>query len=114
MQGNHSDTNNYRGITTSPIISKLFEHVLKLVYSDHLLTLQFGFKEKSCTVYALQCLRETINYYINNGSRVFCTFLDASKAFDRLIHSGLFIILIEGEQLESDREESRLLQHLRE
>ena len=36
-----------------------------------------------------------MNYYINNGSRVFCSFLDASKAFDRLVHSGLFIKLME-------------------
>ena len=97
QQGNHSDTNNYRGITISPIISKLFEHVLKLVYSDHFLTseYQFGFKKKSSTTHALHCLRETVNYYINNGSGVYCSFLDASKAFDRLIHSGLFIKLIE-------------------
>ena len=32
---------------------------------------------------------------MNNGSRVFSAFLDASKAFDRLVHSGLFLKLIE-------------------
>ena len=32
---------------------------------------------------------------MNRGSRVFCGFLDASKAFDRLVHSGLFIKLME-------------------
>ena len=31
---------------------------------------------------------------MNNDSRVFCTFLDASKAFDRLVHSGLFLKLM--------------------
>ena len=36
-----------------------------------------------------------MNYYVNNGSRVFCSFLDASKAFDRLVHSGLFLKLME-------------------
>ena len=35
-----------------------------------------------------------MNHYIENGSRVFCAFLDASKAFDRLVHAGLFIKLI--------------------
>ena len=97
QQGNVSDPNNYRGITISPIISKLFEHVLKRVYIDHLSTSshQFGFKKKSSTVHALHCLKETVTYYINNDSRVFCSFLDASKAFDRLVHSGLFIKLIE-------------------
>ena len=93
QQGNHSDSNNYRGITISPIISKVFEHILKCTFAEHLSTssYQFGFKKQSSTVHALHCLRETIDYYTNNDSRVFCTFLDASKAFDCLIHSGLFV-----------------------
>ena len=97
LQGNQSDVNNYRGITISPIPSKLFEHILKAVFFEYLHTseYQFGFKKNSSTVHALHCLRETVNYYVNNGSRVFCTFLDASKAFDRLIHSGLFLKLME-------------------
>ena len=95
--GNHSDSGNYRGITISPIISKLFEHCLKLVFFDSLSSSQhqFGFKKNSSTTHALHCLKETVNHYINHGSRVFCTFLDASKAFDRIVHSGLFLKLIE-------------------
>ena len=97
LHGNHSDTSNYRGITISPILSKLFEHILKIVFGDALLTsnYQFGFKKRSSTTHALHCLHETTNYYIAHGSRVFCSFLDASKAFDRLVHSGLFIKLME-------------------
>ena len=95
--GNHASTSNYRGITISPIISKLFEHVLKLVFFDSLTTSehQFGFKKNSSTVHALHCLKTTVNHFINNGSRVFCTFLDASKAFNRLVHLGMFLKLIE-------------------
>ena len=96
QQGNHADINNYRGITISPIISKVMEHVLKIIYFDYLSTseYQFGFKRNCSTTHALHCLRETVTYYVNNDSRVFCTFLDASKAFDRLVHSGLFIKLM--------------------
>ena len=96
QSGNHSDSSNYRGITISPIISKVLEHVLKAIYFDYLTTseYQFGFKQNSSTVHALHCLRETVSYYVNNDSRVFCTFLDASKAFDRLVHSGLFLKLM--------------------
>ena len=84
--GNNASTSNYRGITISPIVSKVFEHVLKLVFFESLSTSehQFGFKKNSSTVHALHCLKTTVNHYVNNGSRVFCTFLDASKAFDRL------------------------------
>ena len=97
QQGNLADTGNYRGITISPIISKVFEHVLKSAFLDHLNTSQhqFGFKKNSSTVHALHCLKETVTYYVNNDSRVFCAFLDASKAFDRLVHSGLFLKLMD-------------------
>ena len=92
-QGNQSDTSNYRGITISPIASKVFEHTLKIIFSNHLATsaYQFGFKRNSSTVNSLHCLRQTIDYYVDNKSSVFCSSLDASKAFGRLIHSGLFI-----------------------
>ena len=35
VQGNHGDVTNYRGITISPVISKLFEHILKITFADH-------------------------------------------------------------------------------
>ena len=95
-QGNHGDVSNYRGITISPIVSKIFEHALKIIFGNFLSSSpwQFGFKRKSSTLHAVYCLKETVDYYVNNNSRVFCAFLDASKAFDRLIHSGLFLKLI--------------------
>ena len=96
QSGNHGDISNYRGITISPILSKVLEHALKQVFLEHLDTSssQFGFKRKNSTIHAIYCVKETIDYYINNGSRVYCSFLDASKAFDRLIHTGLFIKLM--------------------
>ena len=95
--GNLSDSSNYRGITISPMLTKIFEHVLKNLFSEYLTTypLQYGFKKKHSTTHAIFCLKQTVDYYINNGSRVYCTFLDASKAFDRLVHSGLFMKLID-------------------
>jgi len=39
-------------------------------------------------------LKETVSYYVNNDSPVYCTFLDATKAFDRVEYSKLFRLLI--------------------
>ena len=82
QQGNHADISNYRGITISPIISKLLEHILKIVFFAFLTTshLQFGFKRNSSTAHGLHCMNQTVNYYVNNGIRVFFCFLDARKA----------------------------------
>ena len=46
QSGDHSSVGNYRGIMISPIVSKLFEHVLKIIFFEHLSTSdhQFGFK----------------------------------------------------------------------
>ena len=95
--GDAGDVNNYRGITISPIVSKVFERILKSLFNNVLSSssYQFGFKSGSSTSHALFCLSKTIDYYIDHGSKVYCSFLDASKAFDRLIHSGLYIKLID-------------------
>ena len=96
-QGDHGSMDNYRGITLSPIISKAFEHAMRTVFGPYLVTshFQFGYKKKSSTIHALYTLKETINHYTDRGSNVFCAFLDASKAFDRLVHAGLFLKLLD-------------------
>ena len=40
-------------------------------------------------------LKEAVSYYINYGSSVYCTLLDATKAFDRVHYCKLFRILID-------------------
>ena len=36
-----------------------------------------------------------MKHFVNNGSKVHCTFLDASKAFDKVLLNGLYVKLIE-------------------
>lgn len=90
--GNLSDIDNYRAITLSPCISKLFEMCLLEQYSDIWQSshLQFGFKKKigcSHAIYTLQCITD---YFSKEGSTVNIAFMDLSKAFDRVNHSVLF------------------------
>jgi len=39
-------------------------------------------------------LKESISYYVHHQSSVFCTFLDAFKAFDRVRYCKLFRLLV--------------------
>ena len=57
--------------------------------------LQFGFKSKRSTGMCTLILKETIEYYMHNSSTVFCTMLNATKAFDRVEYCRLFRLLID-------------------
>jgi len=97
VDGNRFTADNYRGITLSPVISKLFEMVLlsqfkALLNSDRL---QFGFKEKSSCSSAIFTFRSVTEYYVNNGCTVCICALDISKAFDRVNHYKLLDVLMD-------------------
>jgi len=94
--GDQSDLNMYRGITLTPVISKLFESVLLGVYGDYLISdpLQFGFKKNSSCNHALFSFVESVKYFTKRGSKTHCAFLDASKAFDKVLINGLLSKLI--------------------
>merc|ERR1712074_42638 len=44
--------------------------------------------------HAIFCLKECIDYFTSHGSNVFAAFLDCSKGFDKVNHSGMFIKLM--------------------
>ena len=87
MHDDITSTDMYRPITLTPVISKLFESVLLQLYGDFLTSdnLQFGFKKETGCCHALFTLTESVKHFVNNGSKVHCTFLDASKAFDKVL-----------------------------
>ena len=82
------DSNNFRGIALSSIFQS---HKVHLGSSD----LQFGYKEKSSTSQCTFVVEEIIHYYHSNESNVYATFLDASKACDRVRFDKLFELLID-------------------
>ena len=90
--GNLSDSSNYRPIALATIIFKMFESVLLLKCAEYLSTSdnQFGFKSCHSTDLCIYTLKEFIDYYKTRGTTVYVTFLDASKAFDRIDHWLLF------------------------
>ena len=94
--GNVNDTNNYRGITLIPVVSKLFELVLLEICAPFFITdeLQFGFKKGLGCSNALFLLHETVDYFLSQGSSIFAASLDLKKAFDRVNYFKLFSSLI--------------------
>ena len=66
------------------------------LYGDYLINddLQFGFKKDTSCCHALFTLTESVKHFVNNGSKVQCSFLDVTKAFDKVLLNGLFLKLI--------------------
>jgi len=93
---NAADGANFRGIALSSIYGKLFDNIVLCRFEDKLQTsqLQFGFKAKSSTNLCTFVLKEALSYYVTNHSNVFCSFLDATKAFDRINYCKLFRLLL--------------------
>ena len=90
-----NDSNNYRGIALSNIVSKILDLLILKQNADILSSsnLQFGFKHNHSTMQCTFVLNEIIQYYRNKNSDVYVMFLDASKAFDRVQYTKLFQLL---------------------
>ena len=92
-----TDPNNYRAITLSSAILKLFEKLLlekvKAAITKPLNCLQGGFRPQvGCNMSSLM-IKECISYAKENHSKLFVCYLDIQKAFDRMWHNGLFVKL---------------------
>lgn len=89
--------NDFRGITISCVLSKVFEHCIYDRYqsffdsSDN----QFGFKRNSGCSNAIYTLRCAVEHYNLSGSTVNLCAIDLSKAFDKMNHHGLFVKLMD-------------------
>ena len=90
--GDISAATNYRPIAVSNILSKVLELVILFRIEHYLSTTdnQFGYKRKLGTDMCIYTLHETIDILKQSSSSVFISFLDASKAFDKVNHWLLF------------------------
>jgi len=91
------DVNDFRGISISPILSKLFEHCLFTRYAEFFVTSdnQFGFKRGLSTSHAIYTVRRAVQFYTARSSSVNLCAIDISKAFERMNHHGLFLNLMQ-------------------
>jgi exonuclease III len=88
--------NDFRGISISPVVSKVFEHCILRRYKRFLITAdnQFGFKSGLGCSHAINTVRCIVDRHIKGGSTVNICALDLSKAFDKMNHDALFIKLM--------------------
>ena len=91
--GDNTDMNNYRGITLSPSVSKLFEKCLLVKFGELLVVSpqQFGFQKKLSCSHAIYSMRSVVDYCVSGLSTVNVAFVDLSKAFDRVNYNILFL-----------------------
>ena len=88
-----TESENYRSITISSLLSQIFDHIIidNQVHSLSTSDYQFSFKSHSSTM-----VNETIQYYYSNGAKpVYILLLDASKAFDKVSFYTLFNTLLD-------------------
>ena len=92
-----TSTNNYRAISISLCISKLFELCLSMVFQPWLQSdeLQFAFKKGRGCRDAIFTLRGIITHIMSNSSTATLCALDVAKAFDKTNHFGLYMKLMD-------------------
>jgi hypothetical protein len=93
---NQDKIENYRGITVSCILSKIFESCLLHFMKKYFVTSdrQFGFKQKVGCNNAIYSVRKTVDYFTRKGSTVNVCSLDLSKAFDNINFNMVFFKLM--------------------
>ena len=98
-KGVATDPGNYRGITLLSCISKLFTAILNRrltkFIDKNLGNEQAGFRAKHSTMDHVFVLHHVIDFYRQQGRRLYCAFVDYSKAFDLVNRSALWHKLIQ-------------------
>ncbi len=91
-KGNSDDPSNYRPISVTSAISKIFEKIICMQLSKYLETNslispnQFGYREKMSTEDAIVQIVEDSKNALNQKKHTAVVFLDLSKAFDTVQH----------------------------
>jgi Reverse transcriptase (RNA-dependent DNA polymerase) len=87
---NACDSSNYHGICLSSIFGKLFDNIVLKRYHDRLM-----YSELQLNEYVYHGVKRGIGILFCNNTTMYCSFLDATKAFDRIEYCKLFNLLME-------------------
>ena len=95
--GDPDDPSNYRGISLTSCVAKMFNCILNNRLQSYLdnnsiiHNVQIGFQPKARTSDHMFVLRTIVEKYIANHSKLFTCFVDFSKAFDTILYSTLLV-----------------------
>ena len=99
-KGNKQKPENYRGISLTPTISKIFTHILnkRLVLwaesSNIIVEEQSGFRKSRSTVDNIFIFNTVITKYLKRSrGRLYCVYVDFEKAYDRINRDALWVKL---------------------
>ena len=96
-KGDLSDSGNYRSICISTVMLKILDLVILILHGQKLNCdeLQFGYVQNSNTELAAWLLIESVSKYLRNGTPCYILFADCTKAYDLVLHSRIFKLLLD-------------------
>lgn len=102
--GDASTLSNYRGVSLTNCLSKLFNSIINVrllnIFEAKINPSQFGFCKNNRTSDSLFVLKTLLNKYVNNEKKkVFGCFVDLRKAFDSVWRIGLLYKLLKNKDL---------------
>ena len=99
-KGSRSEAENYRGITLLSSLGKLFTRVINNRLTDWsekyyvLIEAQAGFRVNMSTVDDVFVLHSLFTLVLNQGSKLYCAFIDFTEAFDYVVRDNLWYKMI--------------------
>lgn len=100
-KGDKNNVDNYRGITLLSTLGKLFTRILNNrlttwaeTYSVYI-EAQGGFRKNMCTADNIFIIHGLITHALNTNKKLFCSFIDFSKAFDYVVRDILWFKLLQ-------------------
>ena len=99
-KGDTDNPDNYRGITLLSCLGKLFTRILNKRLNDWAelnslyVEAQAGFRSGMGTVDNIFVLHALLTKFLNSGKKLYCAFIDFSKAFDYIVRENLWYKLI--------------------
>ena len=99
-KGKLDDVSNFRGITLLSALGKIFTRILNNRLTDWAeeyyvyIEAQAGFRSNMSAVDNIFFLHGIINHLLNKGEKLFCAFVDFTKAFDYLVRDIIWFKLI--------------------